>query len=220
MQQTIQVKGMILRVAPQGEYGRRLDMITDRLGRITAFAKGAGKVNSRIIGCARPFVCAEFTLMKGRTAWNLYSVKLIDGFSEFSFELGLEGLAYGNYVLEAGGAFAAPDMPEEEAKMLLNLMFVTLCAIRDKSLPFPVIKSIYELRLLKLSGEYSAYPGIAGSVEEQIWNKVLSCGLKSLYVLPEGTEDLSSFCFYAEKLFEKQVPQRFHSLQILHEPGL
>ena len=38
------VKGIILATAPQGEYGRRINLLTDRLGRITVFASGAAKV--------------------------------------------------------------------------------------------------------------------------------------------------------------------------------
>ena len=45
----IRLKGIVVGSAYQGEYGRRLKLITDELGKITVFAQGAAKSGSKLI---------------------------------------------------------------------------------------------------------------------------------------------------------------------------
>ena len=127
MQEELKVKGIIISTAPQGEYGKRINLLTDRLGRITVFATGAAKVKSHVIGLIRPMTCAEFTLAKGRSAWNLRGAQLIEGFETLAMDV--EASVYAAYVLEAADYFSESGMPEQEAKNLLNLIYVTLQAL-------------------------------------------------------------------------------------------
>ena len=93
MTEEITVKGIVLSVSPQSEYNKRVMLITDRLGKICVFAQGAAKQNSKLIGKLRPMTAASFKLSKGRSAYNLHGVELIDSFYELSKDL--EGSLYG-----------------------------------------------------------------------------------------------------------------------------
>ena len=222
------VKGIILNSAPQGEYGRRLTILTDRLGKVTVFASGAAKAGSHIIGSTRPLTAAEFDLAKGRGAWNLHSVRVIDAFGELPMDIDVS--FYASYVLELGEYFSEAGMPEEDAKALLNLMFVSLSAFRDKQLSPLLIRRLLELRILKLQGEYTTEPaGIkdGAPVSEGVralWRHALTAPLSGLFdrkrigtageVLPEVTQGFSDS---VEQLFFRQIPHRFRSTDILRD---
>jgi len=217
MKDELLVKGIIISTAPQGEYGRRVCLLTDKLGKVTAFAGGAAKAGSKIIGAVRPMTCASFSLAKGRSAYNLHSVEVIDSFGELAFDFDLSVMAM--YVLEAGEYFSAEGMPEEEAKALLNLMYVTLKALREKELSPELIRRIFELRLLVLQGEYTLVPGYAeqeGTAE--LWRKCISSSLTALYdpVFFKG-QDTAEFEDNAGQLFSRQVNHKFRTLSVLRD---
>ena len=217
MKDEIQAKGIIISAAPQGEYGRRLVLLTDKLGKITAFAGGAARTGSKIIGAVRPMTCASFSLAQGRSAYNLHSVDVIDAFGELAFDFDLSVLAM--YVLEAGDYFSAEGMPEEEAKALLNLMYVTLKALREKAQEPELIRHIFELRLLVLQGEYTMVPGYAEKEETtKIWQKCISSSLTSLYdpAFYQGL-DTEEFEQNAGQLFARQVNHKFRTLTVLRD---
>ena len=180
MQEELTVKGIIISTAPQGEYGRRINLLTDRLGRITVFASGAAKAKSHLIGLLRPMTSASFRLAKGRTAWNLRGAELIDSFEALALDV--EASVYAAYILETADFFSESGMPETEAKALLNLIYVSFKALENAVLPKDFIRRIYELRLLKLQGEYTERPGFG---EEQLaaglWRHTLYASLTALY---------------------------------------
>ncbi|MBQ1286000.1 MAG: recombination protein O N-terminal domain-containing protein, partial [Lachnospiraceae bacterium] len=65
------VRGMVISSMPIGEYDRRLEILTDSMGRISAFARGARKPSSPLVSISRVFAFGEFDLYEGR---NSYSV--------------------------------------------------------------------------------------------------------------------------------------------------
>ena len=180
MTEEITVKGIVLSVSPQSEYNKRVMLITDRLGKICVFAQGAAKQNSKLIGKLRPMTAASFKLSKGRSAYNLHGVELIDSFYELSKDL--EGSLYGIYFLEMAEYFAQEGMEEGEAKRMLNLLYVSLRALREGKLGRKLIRAIFELRLLVIEGEYDERPP---SEEEpgllRIWEHVITSPLSGLY---------------------------------------
>lgn len=160
-------KGMILAAAPQGEYGRRLILLTDSLGKITVFASGAAKTGSRLIGKVRPFTAGSFTLARGRGAYNIHGAEIIDSFEEIPLDP--DAAMYGFYVLELAEYFSAEGMAESEARELLNLSFMALSALREKKASPSLIVRLLELRLLKLCGEYTQLPPlIYGGTQKQV----------------------------------------------------
>ncbi|MDO4265976.1 MAG: recombination protein O N-terminal domain-containing protein, partial [Eubacteriales bacterium] len=165
--QDVTAKGIILSAAPQGEYGRRLSILTDRYGKICVFAQAAAKPKSHLLGVTLPMTCAEFTLARGKGAWNLHGVRLIESFSPLFADPVLS--CYALYFLEVLSWFSQEGMEEAEAKQLLNLTFVALKALSregerekketekqqeaemkqaDGTLRLLLIRRMYELRML------------------------------------------------------------------------
>lgn len=228
MQEDIRAKGMILASAPQGEYGRRLTVLTDRFGKICVFAQAAAKPKSHLLGLTLPMTCAAFRLSRGKNAWNLHGVELIDSFSGVTgdFDRSLSGM----YFLELLSFFSQEGMEEAEARKLLNLSFVALKALENdrffakegRTASAELIRRIFELRILVTEGEYTERP--EGSVSEEVealWHYAARAKLSELFSeqVYEGLsrEGAERFGLCVRTLFKRQVPVRFKSLAVLRE---
>ena len=224
---------MVLSAAPQGEYGRRLSVLTDRFGKITVFAQAAAKPKSHLLGLTLPMTCAEFTLSRGKNAWNLHGARLI---ASFSSELArdYERSCYGMYFLELLSLFSQEGIEEGEAKKLLNLGYLALSALSagiyeemlGKETGDALVCALYELRLLVIEGEYTELPlHPVQKGAEALWRHAAGARLSALFekdilsgIAQEresAKEDAAAFIREVRSLFKRLVPYKFKSLEVL-----
>ena len=144
----ITVTGMVIASAPIGEYDRRVVFLTKERGKIATFARGARKPNSVLVGVTSPFTFGTFTLYEGRTSYTVVSASVSNYFEELRQDI--EGAYYGFYFLEFANYYAREANDETE---LLKLLYQTLRAITNKSIPNRLIRYIYELRAVYINGE-------------------------------------------------------------------
>ena len=211
MKEEVVVHGVVLSEHSQREFDKRLHVPTMEEGKMTVWASGAKRPSSPLMAGSRSFVFGTFSLKKGKSGYNLQSVKVDAYFEEIALDL--EKACYAAYFLELADFVSQENLPAEE---LVNLIYLSLKALLHKNLSNEMVRAIYELRLLKLEGEYTEKPPRSekNSVLET-WNYVLTSPLNKLYTftLEEGT--LLDFCGNVEWLLRESFPVQFHSLRIL-----
>ena len=144
----IVLTGMVLSVAPVGEYDRRVVILTKEQGKISAFAKGSRRPNSPLVGAVNPFTFGEFTMYEGRSSYTIQSVNVSNYFSELREDV--VGAYYGFYFLEVANYYARERNDERE---LLKLLYQTMRALTNPHLPNQLIRYIFELKVLTINGQ-------------------------------------------------------------------
>lgn len=141
------VMGMVLSTMPIGDYDRRLVILTKERGKITAFAKGARKQSSAFLACSQPFSFGEFTLYEGKSSYNLISVDISNYFDELRKDL--EAAYYGLYFCELADYYTHEN---EDGTQVLKLLYQSLRALSQESIGRPLVKTVFELKMLTLNG--------------------------------------------------------------------
>lgn len=148
MNQSTTVTGMVLKVTPMGEYDRRVVILTKEIGKISAFARGARKPNSSLVGVTSPFTFGQFTLYEGRSSYTLQSVSVTNYFSELREDV--EKAYYGMYFLELADYYTREHNDEV---LPLKLLYQTFRALTKGNISYPLIRCIYELKIISINGE-------------------------------------------------------------------
>lgn len=149
MSQTVTVTGIILSATPIGEYDRRVVILTKEKGKISAFAKGARRQNSVLMGMTNPFSFGEFILYEGRTSYNITQANILNYFMELSTDF--NGTYYGFYFMEFADYYTREYNDERQ---MLRLLYQSLRALSSKKIPYELVRYIFELKALVINGEY------------------------------------------------------------------
>ncbi|MEE1086628.1 MAG: DNA repair protein RecO [Schaedlerella sp.] len=144
----IVLTGMVLSTTPIGEYDRRVVILTKEQGKIAAFAKGARRPNSPLVGAVNPFSFGEFTVYAGRSSYTIQSAKITNYFAELREDI--IGAYYGFYFLEFANYYTREANDERE---MLKLLYQTLRALTSDRIPNRLVRRIFELRALCINGE-------------------------------------------------------------------
>ena len=144
----IKLTGMVLVSMPVGDYDRRLTILTKERGKISAFAKGARKPTSPLLGCSQPFSFGEFILYEGKSSYNVVSADISNYFAELRDDV--ESIYYAMYFCEFSCFMTKENL---EAGEPLKLLYMTLRALSKPALHKKLVRRIFELRFMAVNGE-------------------------------------------------------------------
>lgn len=211
MRDELELHGVVLSSAPSRDFDKRLSVLTNEQGKITVWAAGAKKPGSRFMAATRSFVFGTFTLTAGKSGYNLRDIKVNNYFEEIATDL--VNACYGSYVLEFADYLAQENL---EASEMVNLIFLSLKAILNPNLDNELVRRVYELRLLYISGEYTEEPPFPCSRACAFaWQYVLSTPIMKLYTFTLKQEVFEEFASNVDALLGDVMPHNFRSLEIL-----
>lgn len=211
MREILELTGMVMKSTPVGDYDKRLVILTRERGKITAFARGARRPGSSLMGPSRPFAFGRFRLFEGRDAYNLQGAEISQYFDGLAMDV--EGACYGQYFLEFTDYYSREGL---DGTALLVLLYQSLRAVLKPGIPNRLVRRIFELKAMVLNGEYSEHPGMRVSDSAAYaWEFVIVTPPEKLYTFLLTEEVLREFELCVEQEKRRWVDREFHSLEIL-----
>lgn len=146
MGQLIKLTGIVLSASNVGEYDKRVVILTKERGKITAFARGARKMGSPFLAACQSFAYGSFTVFSGKN-YNINAVEMEEYFPELKEDM--KKLYLGLYFCEMADYFTIEGNDELS---MMQLLYITLSALRKGVVENELIRVIYEIKLLAYFG--------------------------------------------------------------------
>lgn len=212
MQEYVRLTGMVLKTVPIGEYDRRVVILTKERGKISAFAKGARKPNSRLVAAASPFSFGEFKLYEGRTSYNIVEAEISNYFEGLREDF--EGACYGMYFLEMMDYYTRENNDE---KQMLKLLYQSLRALQHPGLKRELVRCIFELKAIVLNGEFPGLLRHQTYLESTVYavNYIVTSSVEKLYTFTVTDEVLVQMMEIAENFRRRFIDREIKSLRML-----
>ncbi|MDD6788478.1 MAG: DNA repair protein RecO [Lachnospira sp.] len=156
----VSATGFVLKNSEMGEYDSRVVLLTRELGKVSAFARGARKMNSPLMGVTQPLVFGIFELYEGRTSFRVKSADVRRFFQGVTSDL--DALLYACYFAEIADYYGKEGL---DASDNINLLYAGLTALEKKQMPYALIRCVYEIRAVQASGELPDLGALAGTLE-------------------------------------------------------
>lgn len=213
MGEPLKVTGMVLQSAPSGEYDRRIVMLTKERGKITAFARGARRANSTLLGVTAPFSFGTFTVYEGRNAYTLAKADISNYFMEVRDDF--TAACYGCYFMEVAEYYTRENL---DGSAVLNLLYATLRALMNENLDNELIRCIFEMKAMVLNGEYpydtANDPSLMESTRYAL-AYVIQSPIRKLYTFTLTPEVFWEFRTVQNRFNRRNIDREFKSFTIL-----
>lgn len=212
MQDFLLVTGMVIGVFPQGEYDRRIVLLTRECGKITAFVKGARRQGSRFQGTTDLFCFGTFELFVGKNSYNVQNAEIANYFEYLRKDM--DASFYAMYFSELADYYALENTDES---LLLLLLYRALQALRVEKLPNNFVRYIYEIKLYSIEGELIPIEK-AGSFSDYTYaavDYINETGIEKLFNIQPGDELCRDFKTIADYERHHLVDKKLNSLIFL-----
>lgn len=211
MQEFLNVTGLVIGAFPQGEYDRRIVLLTKECGKITAFIKGARRQGSRFLGSTDMFCFGNFELYVGKNSYTVQNVEVLNYFEYFRDNL--EAAYYGMYFMELADYYTREN--NDEALVLL-LLYRALQGLKSQALSNDFVRRVYEIKLFSIEGElipsdrYNMSPTLKGFVEV-----IINASIQDLYTVGLKDEYMTELKEYTDYQRKHIVDKKLNSLDFI-----
>lgn len=147
MSDIIKVSGIVLAAYPLGENDKNLTILTKEQGKLQVISRGCKRPNHPLFAASNEYVYGEFVIAQGRRVAYLNSAEIQRSFAEL--RQSLDDIYYGTYFCELASYFT---MEGQDERNILNLLYLTFVAMGKKLLPYPLIRRIFEFKILQFHG--------------------------------------------------------------------
>lgn len=212
MQEFTEITGMVLKAEPIGEYDRRIVILTKEKGKISAFAKGARRPNSKLLAATNPFSFGTFKLYVGRSSYNIMDVSISNYFEGLREDF--EGAYYGMYFLEIMDYYTRENNDEKE---MLKLLYQSLRALMHERLSNSLVRYIFEMKAMVLNGEFPGMPA-EGEWEDSTRyavSYIMNSSIEKLYTFTVTPSVLKQMKKIADDYRRRFMDRTFKSLEIV-----
>ena len=212
MNNLVLVTGMVLEVAPVNDYDRRIVILTKERGKITAFCRGARRLNNKMMAATNQFAFGQFKVYEGKNAYNLADAEISHYFEELRTDF--EGAFLGMYFLEVASYYTREN---NDDTLMLKLLFQSVRAILKTNLDNRLVRSIYEIKSLVINGEF---PGIdlenrLSSTVKYAIEFIISSPVEKVYTFTLSEEAIAEIASYSQSVFSRYTDKQFKSLELL-----
>jgi len=186
--------------------------LTKERGKISAFAKGARRQNSRLLAATTPFCFGEFRLYEGRTSYSIMEASISNYFETLREDF--EAAYYGMYFMEIADYYTRENNDEKE---MLKLAYQSLRALQHPGLSNELVRYIYEIKTVVVNGEYPGIPSDRQFSESAVYalTFIEKTDIGKLYTFTVTGEVLLELKDAADKLRARFMNQKFKSLEVL-----
>jgi DNA repair protein RecO (recombination protein O) len=209
----VKLQGMVMKASPAGEYDRRVTLLTKERGKITAFARGARRMQSALSAATVPFAMGTFHVYEGRSAYTCVAAEIREYFEKLKTDY--IGACYGSYFMEFADYYAQENM---EAADLLNLLYVSLLALEKEAIPDERIRYAFEVRLMTMGGEFPADITQDGSLQlpaRQAFYHMITAPLGKLFSFAVTEPVMQEIITRQDQIRTRLVDRNFRSLDVL-----
>ena len=140
-------KGLVLRVTSYNDHDSLLTLLTPNHGKLTVKARGLRRKNSPLTAPCQLLAFGEFTLFEYRSMYTINEAFSVELFTPLRRDL--QKLSLGTYFAQAAELLSQEDLPNPE---LLSLVLNCLHALSKMDVSENLVKAVFELRLMCLSG--------------------------------------------------------------------
>ena len=224
MAEQIKVTGMVISSSPIGENDKRIVLLTKEKGKISAFARGARKPNSRFVASTNLFCFGTFKLYAGRESYTLSEAEISNYFEELRMDF--EGAYYGMYFLEIADYYTRENNDERE---MLKLLYQSLRALSHPTLKKQLIRAVFEIKSVVINGEFPGLPeeNLIGTNQGRKYldstryavEYIMNTGIEKLYTFNVTDEVLAELRSIGNWTRKHCLMGRFKSLEILDTLG-
>lgn len=138
---------MVIKTQDLKENDKLVWLYSEKLGKITAVAKGAKSSRSKFLSTTLPFCYGEYVLFKGKNLFTINECEILDSFQALIGDL--ESLTYASYFCELIDIC----INEMESSHDVFRLFVTvLYLMKSKAVDLEMLARSFEVKILEATG--------------------------------------------------------------------